>query len=199
MPRHTKESYLALRESGKTAEDIAAEWGMSRENLQKNYLWKWGIRENPPGRPTKVEAPESGAPAGEAAPDSQGAKNDAPPTVADAPEDPAPTSPEPPRTVYLSGPMTGCPDLNYPAFFAAESFAQAQGFLPINPARDAPEGWTWTQYMRRSLRLLTDADEIWMLPGWEQSRGARLEHTVAAGLELRIRFLRMQWSVCDEG
>ena len=36
--------------------------------------------------------------------------------------------------VYLSGPMTGLPDLNFPAFHAAADKLRSQGVQVVNPA-----------------------------------------------------------------
>lgn len=50
--------------------------------------------------------------------------------------------------VYISGPMTGLPEFNYPAFFAAAEALEARGYETINPARTegrastAAHGWT---------------------------------------------------------
>ncbi|GLG01699.1 hypothetical protein Alches_17390 [Alicyclobacillus hesperidum subsp. aegles] len=91
--------------------------------------------------------------------------------------------------VYISGPMSGLPEYNFPAFFRAADAIRQQGDEPINPAEGAPEGWTWEQYMRRALRMLLDADAVVMLPGWQQSQGARLEYVIAQQLGMPTTFL----------
>jgi hypothetical protein len=40
--------------------------------------------------------------------------------------------------------------------------------------------------MRADIKLLVDCDGIALLPGWEQSDGANVEHTLARGLGLRV-------------
>ena len=94
--------------------------------------------------------------------------------------------------VYVAGPMTGLPEFNYPAFRAAGSLLAAEGFDVLNPveveqenASGEPQAWDW--YMRRALRMVVDADGVALLPGWERSRGARLEFHVATSLELDVR------------
>ena len=86
---------------------------------------------------------------------------------------------------YLSGPMTGLPDNGYPAFEAAAERLRSQGVQVISPHEIIPPGagpWTWAQHMRVDLAALLTADVIVMLPGWEGSRGAQLEKTVAEAI-----------------
>lgn len=93
--------------------------------------------------------------------------------------------------VYISGPMTGLPESNYPAFNAAEKALRAAGHEPINPARDeGREDCTeWLDYMRAALRDLADADAVAVLPDWRKSRGADLEVHIATQLGLDVRVL----------
>ena len=89
---------------------------------------------------------------------------------------------------YLSGPMTGRTDHNYPAFHAAAADLRAWGFEVINPA-DAFDGDTtlpWSTYIREDIDVLLGVDCVAALPGWERSRGALLEVTIAAALDLPI-------------
>jgi len=94
--------------------------------------------------------------------------------------------------VYIAGPMTGLPEFNFPAFFRVAEIVRQQGHEAINPAEAAPPDMPWAWYMRRALRLLLDADEVWMLPGWEHSPGARMEFHVASGLGMPIRCLSVE-------
>lgn len=90
--------------------------------------------------------------------------------------------------VYISGPMTGLPEFNFPAFHAAEDAVRALGHEPLNPAR-AMNGEThhprWA-YMRADLKMVCDADAIYQLPDWHKSKGARLEAQVADEIGLRF-------------
>lgn len=90
--------------------------------------------------------------------------------------------------VYISGPMTGLPEFNYPAFHAAEAEWAAAGWEVLNPARNADGDTThpWAFYIRLDIPLVLSADAIAMLPGWENSRGANLERTIAEALGLPI-------------
>ena len=131
--------------------------------------------------------------------------------------------------VYLSGPMTGVPDHNIPAFSAAAERLRAEGHFVISPAEisalfgtpdeiaesfDAlcriedetppPESWQsmgWSEhfknmdrrmsYLARSimsadLAAVRSCDAIYLLRGWETSRGAKKElaEAIAHGLQI---------------
>jgi len=91
--------------------------------------------------------------------------------------------------VYIAGPMTGLPDFNYPAFFQAAERLVDAGHEPINPARSEGRSGcaTWLHYMRASLRDIADADGIALLPGWQNSDGARIERGLGRDLGLDVR------------
>ena len=92
---------------------------------------------------------------------------------------------------YLSGPMTGLPDNGYPAFQASAERLRSQGVQVISPHEIVPPGagpWSWAAHMRVDLAALLTADLIVMLPGWETSRGARLEKAVAEALWLVVDY-----------
>jgi len=85
-------------------------------------------------------------------------------------------------TIYLSGPMTGLPDNNYPAFNAAAEQLRDRGFEVVNPA-EAPTCDTWVEYMRHDLvELIQHADALVYLDGWENSKGAGIEIYLANAL-----------------
>lgn len=101
--------------------------------------------------------------------------------------DTIPQIPSCPR-VYIGGPMTGLPEFNYPVFNAVAAQLRAEGREVVNPAEQdsGSTGKPWDFYMRLALRGLLDCDEIMLLPGWEHSRGARLEHQVARELGMKV-------------
>ena len=85
--------------------------------------------------------------------------------------------------VYLCGPMTGMPLLNYPAFNELASELRAHGLEVMNPAENPePPCRSWKGYMRMSLKQIADADLIVVLAGWPASKGATLEISTARGL-----------------
>lgn len=115
--------------------------------------------------------------------------------------------------IYISGPMTGKPDLNRPAFDAAEKRLSAQGHFVINPHRFSELFGTAEELAKsfhglymleqvgvnsicspRLARAVMDADlaavrscdAIYLLRGWESSRGAKKELSEALSHGLRI-------------
>lgn len=98
---------------------------------------------------------------------------------------------------YLSGPMSGKPDLNYPAFRKAAKALRALGLDVFDPSTvfKGSKTRTRSEYMREDIRALLDADFIVFLPGWERSKGALVEYSIAVELKLPIRFLSQFVSV----
>lgn len=92
--------------------------------------------------------------------------------------------------VYIAGPMSGLPESNYPAFHRAARHFRKQGFRVENPAENKePPCGTWTGWMRMALTQLVTCDAICLLPGWEKSRGASLEHHIAQSLGFEVMTL----------
>ncbi len=89
--------------------------------------------------------------------------------------------------VYVTGPMTGLPEYNYPAFHAAAASLRAAGYEVLSPAENGmPLGLPWEDYLRADIRMLLDCDAIVRLPGWEASRGATLEVHIATSLGMTL-------------
>ena len=90
--------------------------------------------------------------------------------------------------LYISGPMSGHPELNFPAFFAAETKLRSFGFDVINPASIQPldPAKSWRDYMREDIRALIDCEGVATLLGWGVSKGARLEVEIARMLGMTI-------------
>ena len=92
--------------------------------------------------------------------------------------------------IYISGPMTGCPDFNKPAFFAAEETLRELGYEPVNPARNGlPDSAEWHEHMRADIKMLMDCEAVCMLPGWGSSKGATLEIDIACRLGMKCEAL----------
>lgn len=89
------------------------------------------------------------------------------------------------KTVYIAGSMAGLPDLNFPAFYAAEKRLEAAGWKTINPARfnhvfgEEPKGRLLDAVCEAERAAIPHLDAIYLLKGWEKSKGARAELAVA--------------------
>lgn len=89
--------------------------------------------------------------------------------------------------IYIAGPMSGMPDLNYPEFNRAAKGLRELGYHVENPAENTPPPCkSWEGYMRLAVAQLVTCDEIHMLRGWKHSKGARIERDLAAELGLLI-------------
>lgn len=101
--------------------------------------------------------------------------------------------------LYVAGPMTGYPALNFPAFNAAAAHYRSLGFTVVNPAEingeDPNIEWIpgspelaahWAKCMRADITALLTCDKIVMLDGWLASRGATLERHVALTLGMEV-------------
>jgi hypothetical protein len=92
--------------------------------------------------------------------------------------------------VYISGPMTGIPEFNRPAFIKAKCKLIALGYDVISPVdvgdelaeRMAPTKPNWTDYMRDDIRALVECEAIYLLDGWDKSKGATAEKRIADDL-----------------
>jgi dUTP pyrophosphatase len=105
--------------------------------------------------------------------------------------------------------MSGKPEYNYDAFFEAQQRLEAAGHVVYNPATNEVNGvedplyiaksreeWAsytpeehereWQQVMMRDIRWILEVDALALLPGWRGSRGALLEHHIAAHIGKRI-------------
>jgi hypothetical protein len=100
-----------------------------------------------------------------------------------------------PMTVYVSGPMTGYPAFNRSNFERARRAIIRQGHIPIIPGDGevyseqeitdlaaTPENRA--RWLRKDVEDILRSDVVWVLEGWEGSRGSTFEVLIA--LELGI-------------
>lgn len=96
--------------------------------------------------------------------------------------------------LFIAGPMSGYPDRNEDAFCDAERRLQAAGMVTLNPViaiKFAPgveedaKNWHWQQ--RSSIRMLTYATGLALLPGWEDSSGVGVAINIATIMDIEIR------------
>lgn len=91
------------------------------------------------------------------------------------------------KKIYIAGPMSGLPELNFPAFHAEATWLRAMGNEVVNPAEiNSDPTAKWEDCMRADIAQLVTCDRIHMLPGWTKSRGATLEHHIALSLGMEI-------------
>jgi hypothetical protein len=102
--------------------------------------------------------------------------------------------------VYVAGGMSGYPQSNFPAFYEAAESLRANGFDVVSPAElddadtvrralaNEPAKQSWGDFLARDVKLLADTgiEGIVFLPGWEKSKGAKLEAFV--GLLGNLKF-----------
>lgn len=85
---------------------------------------------------------------------------------------------------YISGKITGTDDY-VERFAKAETELMEKGHTVINPVKvlsSLPKETVWGEYMAVCLALLALADTVYLMRGWEQSRGACIEYKVACDL-----------------
>jgi hypothetical protein len=111
--------------------------------------------------------------------------------------------------IYLAGKMSGVPEFNFPAFHAAAAKLRADGHEVFNPAeRDierhgvdiskgnetgsvllaaVAHGFNLRVALGEDLAWICEhADAVYLLPGWETSKGATAERAVALALGLFV-------------
>lgn len=90
------------------------------------------------------------------------------------------------RRIYVAGPMTGLPEYNFPLFNSTAERLRSEGWHVENPAEHGHvEGAGWADYLRWDISRIATCGAIYLLPGWEKSKGARLEVHIAGVLGLR--------------
>jgi len=88
--------------------------------------------------------------------------------------------------IYIAGPVTGRTDYEE-KFNEAAELLEAFGCEALNPiAEGLVYGWEYRDYINRGLRLLMEADAVYMLPDWEKSPGARFERMYAEICGIRV-------------
>lgn len=101
-----------------------------------------------------------------------------------------------PKTIYLSGAISGNPDYRKEFAFAEKELVK-RGFAVVNPAlRDGCD--TWEEYMRADIAdLVTKCDAVAIVNDITNSRGALLEITIARELRLAVAPLET-WLTADD-
>ena len=93
------------------------------------------------------------------------------------------------KIVYLSGRISG--NDNYKKEFAsAENFLLQMGYIVLNPANleEVGKGLAYEQYLNICYRLVDVADIIFMVSGWQKSKGANAELSYAKSLGKKVMY-----------
>lgn len=100
------------------------------------------------------------------------------------------------KTVYISGPITGVLDWRR-NFDRAYAYLKSEGYAVVHNPREIGDSLdqsfkalgkspSYGDYMRADLRILLRCDVIYMLKGWEDSTGARVELSVAQSVGMEV-------------
>ena len=97
------------------------------------------------------------------------------------------------EVIYLSGPMTGLPDFNYPLFNDCARFFREDGRQILSPAEidggqqvTTKEVKPWQYYMTKAIEMQMKATAWAGLPGWWRSKGAKREFDLAVDLQHKL-------------
>lgn len=97
---------------------------------------------------------------------------------------------------YLSGPMLGYQSLNYPLFAAWATYLRDKGHEVLvpseNPKPPEEEKDPISYYMRLDLEMVLRSECLWMIPGWQYSKGAKIEAAVAMSIGLPLLDVKTQ-------
>ena len=92
--------------------------------------------------------------------------------------------------IYLSGKISGT-DLDYVRrlFDKVATTLRALGHEVTNPlCNGLSEAAPWEEHIAKDIINLIDCEGIYMLQGWEDSQGARIEHAVAKEIGLKVMY-----------
>lgn len=85
--------------------------------------------------------------------------------------------------IYISGGITNNPD--YKKQFTRKYAELENDYIVLHPLMINAQ-LSWKEYMRIDLAMIAVCNCIYMLKGWENSRGAKIEHFYAEYLGLKI-------------
>ena len=92
--------------------------------------------------------------------------------------------------IYLSGKISGT-DLDYVRrlFDKVATTLRALGHEVTNPlCNGLSESDPWEDHIAKDIINLIDCEGIYMLQGWEDSQGARIEYAVAKEIGLKVMY-----------
>lgn len=112
--------------------------------------------------------------------------------------------------IYVAGPMRGYPEFNFPAFHSASKKLRSLGYEVFSPAEKDEEvhgeefskqfktgsledatsmGFSLRRALGDDLKwICAEADAVYLLKGWEKSKGALAEKATAEALGLEVMY-----------
>ena len=89
--------------------------------------------------------------------------------------------------IYLAGPMRGLPGLNFGSFHMYATRLRAEGHEVFSPAEvKLPQDNIREIFAVEMEWLCRKAEAVYLLPGWEKSKGANAERALAVALDLLV-------------
>jgi len=85
------------------------------------------------------------------------------------------------KVIYLAGPITGV-EKYWEAFEEADDILSSKGYAVLNPSR-LPQGMDALNYACICSVMISTADAVLFLPGWENSMGASFEYVLAGQMK----------------
>jgi hypothetical protein len=83
--------------------------------------------------------------------------------------------------------MSNYESFNFPAFAKAAQILRSKGTIVLSAHEVHQINTDWIECIRRDLvEMLSHCSMIILLPGWEKSRGSRLELHVARAVEMPV-------------
>ena len=94
------------------------------------------------------------------------------------------------RKIYISGPISGHnPDIVKARFDKVKKIFEGGPYEPVSPLENGlPDTATYDEHMLRDLEMLSECDAVYMLKGWERSKGCKVEFAHAVANKITIIF-----------
>ena len=92
--------------------------------------------------------------------------------------------------IYISGKISGT-DLTETRkrFAAVDEATKRLGYEPVNPLENGlSEHDSWEAHIVKDIADLLQCKAIYMLQGWQESKGARIEHYIATEIGMPIMY-----------